>query len=128
MFENLQIRYNDLCLSRSGLLVPIYYFKEENGIPAFFAQQTYARDSIKNYDMDYTFEAELQYENYDKGQSSVTMVFCNELFRGEMFLSDFSQLILSGIDVSKPIRARWKFCKKGSNIGLITDEIFAVRT
>lgn len=128
MFENLQIRYNDLCLSRSGLLVPIYYFKEENGIPAFFAQQTYARDSIKNYDMDYMFETELQYENYDKGQSSVTMVFCNDFFRGEMFLSDFSNLILSGVDVSKPIRARWKFCKKGSNIGLIIDEIFAVRT
>ena len=118
MFNDLQIQDNELCVSRNGLLVPIYFFKQTSLTKTEFRQQSYTRESIQKYDMDYRFKAELKYNEYYKGQSSVTICFCGDLFRGEMFLSDFNQLIMSGINVSQPISGLWGFCKKGSKIGL----------
>lgn len=118
MFNDLQIQDNELCVSRNGLLVPIYFFQQATLKKTGFLQQSYTRESVKKYDMDYRFEAELKYDGYHKGQSSVTICFCDDLFNGEMFLSDFNQLIMSGMNVSQSISGLWGFCKKGSNIGL----------
>ena len=65
------------------------------------------------------FEAELIYNGYGRGRSSIVFYYINEdnTFSAQMFVSDLDNIIQLGISPNV-INGIWRYCKKGSNYGI----------
>lgn len=65
------------------------------------------------------FYAELEYQGYSRGRSSVTINFKGN--KGEnypMFLSDFDDVLKNADIINRKVYGKWTFCKKGKNFGI----------
>lgn len=81
---------------------------------------SYISISVTDLDMEYEFTENLVFNDIWKGRSAIHFVYSDRSGRQfYMFRKDFVELVKHNDGVISPLIGRFKFNKKGANIGIV---------